>query len=92
LIRRSSTTASRATVRRRLRGEKLLQNNTDTSNPSNPPTIRKTPTVSRLNPEPVSTSRAKVRIAPITKRKMQNPIRRAGRRGYRGRRQELCVD
>jgi len=55
-MRRSPTTVSPAIVRRRLQGEKLLQNNTDTSNPSNPPTIRMIPTVLRLNPEPVSAS------------------------------------
>jgi hypothetical protein len=44
-MRRSSTTASLATVRRRLQGEKLLQNSSEANSPSKPPTIRMIPTV-----------------------------------------------
>ena len=49
-MRRSSTMASAATVRRRLQGEKLLQNSSEATSPSKPPTIRMTPTVLILNP------------------------------------------
>jgi hypothetical protein len=60
-MRRSSTTASLATVRRRLQGEKLLHRSSEANSPSRPPTIRMIPTVLMLNPE-ASTSTAKVRM------------------------------
>lgn len=37
-------------VRRRLHGEKLLQNSTEANNPSRPPTIRMIPTVVEVEP------------------------------------------
>ena len=51
-MRRSSITVSpRATVLRRLHGEKLLQNSSERSNPSAPASMRMIPTVLMLNPE-----------------------------------------
>src|SRR5215211_982038 len=74
-MRRSSTTRSPpATVLRRLQGEKLLQTRAETSNPSNPPTIRMIPTVLRLNPLEEFTSTAKVRMAPTTNKNRLKPI------------------
>ena len=49
-MRRSSTTASLAAVRRRLQGEKLLQSSSEANSPSKPPTIRMTP--HRVDVEP----------------------------------------
>ena len=51
-MRRSSIAVSpRATVLRRLHGEKLLQNSSERSNPSAPASMRMIPTVLMLNPE-----------------------------------------
>jgi hypothetical protein len=63
----------RAPVLRRLHGEKLLQNSSKRSNPSAPASTRMIPTVLMLNPEAL-TFRAKVRIAPTTRRKRLTPI------------------
>src|SRR4029453_15673325 len=68
-----STPVSPDSVRRRREGEKLLQNSTDSTSPIAPPIIRMIPTVLMLNPG-VLTPPAKVRIAPMTNRKMLAPM------------------
>src|SRR6266487_2860829 len=72
-ILRSPSYGESMIVRRRLHGDRLLQNSSDRSRPSAPPAIRMRPTVLMLKPLALTLT-AKVRMAPTTSRKMLTPM------------------